>query len=57
MITKPNNTDFVHNKTAQLVAEYSTQISQTPQISYMTADHLGSPRTIPIRMILSSRES
>ncbi len=26
------------------MAEYSTQISQTPQVSYVTADHLGSPR-------------
>jgi RHS repeat-associated protein len=28
------------------VAEYSTQIAQTPQVSYLTTDHLGSPRVI-----------
>lgn len=28
------------------MAEYSTQISQTPQVSYLTTDHLGSPRVI-----------
>jgi len=30
----------------QLIAEYSTAISQTPSVSYTTADHLGSPRVI-----------
>ncbi len=35
---------FVYNAGGQLVAEYSTQISQTPQVSYLTSDHLGSPR-------------
>jgi RHS repeat-associated protein len=28
------------------VAEYSTQQSATPQVSYLTQDHLGSPRII-----------
>ena len=28
------------------MAEYSTQTVQTPQVSYLTADHLGSPRVI-----------
>lgn len=28
------------------MAEYSTQISQTPQVSYLTTDHLGSPRVV-----------
>ncbi len=28
------------------MAEYSTQIAQTPQVSYLTTDHLGSPRVI-----------
>ncbi len=27
-------------------AQYSTQIAQTPQVSYLTTDHLGSPRVI-----------
>ncbi len=43
-ISAMETTVFVYNASGQLVAEYSTQISQTPQISYLTADHLGSPR-------------
>ena len=37
-------TVFVYNAGGQLVAEYSTQISQQPQVSYLTTDHLESPR-------------
>ena len=37
---------FVYDGSSQLVAEYSTQITQTPQVSYLTTDHLGSPRVI-----------
>jgi RHS repeat-associated protein len=37
-------TIFVYNTFGRLVAEYSTQLSQSPQISYLTADLLGSPR-------------
>ncbi len=33
----------LYNKKKHLVAEYSTQLSQTPQTTYAT-DHLGSPR-------------
>ncbi len=40
---------FVYNGSGQLVAEYSTAIAQTPQVSYLTADHLGSPRVITNR--------
>ncbi len=35
---------FVYNAVEQLVAEYSTQISQSPQVSYLTNDTLGTPR-------------
>ena len=28
------------------MAEYSTEVSTTPQVSYLTTDHLGSPRVI-----------
>ena len=44
--TSTEITIFVYNGGGQLVAEYSTQISQTPKVSYLTADHLGSPRVI-----------
>ncbi len=37
-------TIFVYNASGQLAAEYSTQLSQAPQVSYLTSDHLGSPR-------------
>jgi RHS repeat-associated protein len=43
-ISATETTIFVYNASGQLVAEYSTQISQTPQVSYLTSDHLGSPR-------------
>ena len=39
-------TVFVYNASGQLVAEYSTEISQAPKVSYTTADHLGSPRIL-----------
>jgi RHS repeat-associated protein len=37
---------FVYNAGGQLVAEYSTQLASPQQVSYLTADHLGSPRVI-----------
>jgi RHS repeat-associated protein len=40
----PVTTIFVYNGGGQLVAEYSTQTSQTPSVNYLTSDHLGSPR-------------
>ena len=39
-------TVFVYNVSGQLVAEYSTEISQDPKVSYTTSDHLGSPRIL-----------
>ena len=37
---------FVYNAGGTLVAEYSTELAETPQVSYLTQDHLGSPRVI-----------
>jgi len=37
---------FVYDGGGKLVAEYSTQLAETPQVSYLTTDHLGSPRVI-----------
>jgi RHS repeat-associated protein len=45
-ISDLETTIFVYDGGSQLVAEYSTQQSSTPQVSYLTADHLGSPRII-----------
>src|SRR5690606_3394156 len=39
-------TVFVYDAAGKLVAEYSTVTSQDPKVSYMTADHLGSPRIL-----------
>lgn len=44
-VTDTETTIFVYSG-GKLVAEYSTQVSQNPTISYMTGDHLGSPRII-----------
>ncbi len=45
-IAGAEETIFVYDAGGQLIAEYATQISQTPQVSYLTNDHLGSPRII-----------
>ncbi len=37
-------TIFVYDSNGRLSAEYSTNLSTTQQVSYVTADHLGSPR-------------
>ncbi len=44
-ITNTETTIFVYSA-GKLIAEYSTQLSQNPTISYTTTDHLGSPRII-----------
>lgn len=45
-ISATETTVFVYNASGQLVAEYSTQIAQAQdaKVSYLTNDHLGSPR-------------
>jgi RHS repeat-associated protein len=43
-ISDLETTIFVYNGGGQLVAEYSTQQATTPQVSFLTQDHLGSPR-------------
>ena len=45
-ISSTETTVFVYDAGGQLVAEYSTQTAQTPRISYLTTDHLGSPRVV-----------
>ncbi|MBK8148727.1 MAG: hypothetical protein IPK58_11110 [Acidobacteria bacterium] len=37
-------TVFVYDASSRLVAEYSTILNETPQVAYLTNDHLGSPR-------------
>ena len=43
--TDTEATIFVYSA-GKLVAEYSTQLSQSPSIAYTTTDHLGTPRVI-----------
>ncbi len=48
-IKKVSNTEttvFVYDAAGKLIAEYSSQSSQNPTVSYTTTDHLGSPRAI-----------
>ncbi len=45
-ISDTETTVFVYDGGGQLVAEYSTALAQTAQVSYLTQDHLGSPRVI-----------
>ncbi|MGB7068400.1 MAG: hypothetical protein WBD22_02810, partial [Pyrinomonadaceae bacterium] len=40
-ISNTETTIFVYNASGQLVAEYSTALAQTQQVSYLTNDHLG----------------
>jgi RHS repeat-associated protein len=43
-ISASEETIFVYDAGGKLVAEYSTQLAQTPKVNYTTNDHLGSPR-------------
>ncbi len=46
-VKKISNTEtviFVYDAAGKTIAEYANQTSQTPQVSYLTNDHLGSPR-------------
>ncbi len=45
-IAGTETTIFIYNGSGQLVAEYSTQTSESPQTSYLTTDHLGSTRLV-----------
>ena len=44
VVPNGETTVFVYDASGKLVAEYSTVLSLTPQVSYLTDDHLGSPR-------------
>jgi len=45
-ISAQTETIFVYNANGQLIAEYSNELPADPKISYLTSDHLGSPRII-----------
>ena len=44
VVPNGETTIFVYDSSGKMVAEYSTVLNQTPQVSYLTNDHLGSPR-------------
>ncbi len=43
-ITDDETTIFVYDASGKLTAEYSTKLAETPQVNYLTMDHLGSAR-------------
>jgi len=43
-VTNSETVIFVYDALGKLVAEYSTQLSPTPQVQYLTNDNLGTPR-------------
>lgn len=45
-VTNTETTVFVYDGAGVLAAEYSTQTPTNPNTSYLTTDHLGSPRVI-----------
>lgn len=45
-ISGQNETIFVYNAGGQLIAEYSNELPAEPKVSYLTSDHLGSPRIV-----------
>jgi RHS repeat-associated protein len=45
-ISETETTIFVYNGGGSLVAEYSTKMNPQPKTSYLTTDHLGSPRIV-----------
>jgi RHS repeat-associated protein len=44
VVPNGETTIFVYDASGKMVAEYSTVLNPTPQVSYLTNDHLGSPR-------------
>jgi RHS repeat-associated protein len=44
VVPNGETTIFVYDSSGKMVAEYSTLLNPTPQVSYLTTDHLGSPR-------------
>ncbi len=43
-VSATETTIFIYDASGKMVAEYSTQLATTQQASYLTNDHLGSPR-------------
>ncbi|MBX7060020.1 MAG: hypothetical protein K1X52_00020 [Pyrinomonadaceae bacterium] len=39
-------TIFVYDASGVLIAEYSAEVAAEPRVSYLTTDHLGSPRVV-----------
>ena len=43
-VSAAETTIFVYDASGVLIAEYSARVSQEPRVSYLTTDHLSSPR-------------
>jgi RHS repeat-associated protein len=44
LVPNGETTVFVYDASGKMVAEYSTQLNTSPQVSYLTSDNLGTPR-------------
>jgi len=45
-VSAAETTIFVYDASGVLIAEYSGEVAAEPQVSYLTTDHLGSPRVV-----------
>ena len=43
-VSAAETTIFVYDASGVLIAEYSGEVASEPRVSYLTTDHLGSPR-------------
>lgn len=57
-VTAEETVIFVYDSTSKLIAEHSTKNVVNPKISYLTRDHLGTPRVITDqnRQVISRRD-
>ncbi|HQZ83361.1 MAG TPA: RHS repeat-associated core domain-containing protein [Pyrinomonadaceae bacterium] len=45
-VSAAETTIFVYDASGVLIAEYSGEVASEPRVSYLTTDHLGSPRVV-----------
>ncbi|HMM79574.1 MAG TPA: hypothetical protein PKC65_06085 [Pyrinomonadaceae bacterium] len=45
-VSAAETTIFVYDASGVLIAEYSGEVAAEPRVSYLTTDHLGSPRVV-----------
>ena len=45
-VSAAETTIFVYDASGVVIAEYSGEAAAEPRVSYLTTDHLGSPRVV-----------